>query len=104
MAQKRPTTDGFAALTWNDLQEWAGSSTVSRGRSYQRNHQVQSLVRTPSGSLLAWVQGTHRYAIQVEITEGDLSAPAPWVFHVSTRWQRCSTIWNTSSTRSTFPP
>jgi uncharacterized Zn finger protein len=74
MAQKRPTTDGFAALTWNDLQEWAGSSTVSRGRSYQRNHQVQSLVRTPSGSLLAWVQGTHRYAIQVEITEGDLSS------------------------------
>jgi uncharacterized Zn finger protein len=74
MTQKCPTTDRFAALTWNDLQEWAGSSTVSRGRSYQRNQQVQALVRTPSGSLLAWVQGTHRYATQVEITGAGLTS------------------------------
>jgi uncharacterized Zn finger protein len=74
MASKHPTTDRFAELTWNDLQEWAGSSTVARGRSYQRNHQVQELVCTPSGSLLAWVQGTQRYATQVEITEGGLTS------------------------------
>jgi uncharacterized Zn finger protein len=67
MAQKRPTTDRFAEWTWTDLQEWAGSSTVSRGRSYQRNYQVQALVCTPSGSLLAWVQGTQCNATQVEI-------------------------------------
>jgi uncharacterized Zn finger protein len=74
MAQKRPTTDRFAELAWNDLQEWAGSSTVSRGRSYQHNHQVEELACTPSGSLLAWVQGTQRYATQVEITEGGLTS------------------------------
>jgi uncharacterized Zn finger protein len=74
MAQKRPTTDRFAELTWNDLQEWAGSSTLSRGRSYQRNRQVQELVCTPSGSLLAWVQGTQRYATQVEITGEGLTS------------------------------
>jgi uncharacterized Zn finger protein len=74
MSQKRPTTDRFAELTWTDLQEWAGSSTVVRGRSYQRNHQVLELVRTPSGSLLAWVQGTQRYATQVEITGSSLAS------------------------------
>jgi uncharacterized Zn finger protein len=72
MGQKRPTTNRFAELTWSDLQEWAGSSTVSRGRSYQRNRQVQELVCTSTGSLLAWVQGTQRYATRVEITEGRL--------------------------------
>jgi uncharacterized Zn finger protein len=74
MASKHPTTDRLAELTWNDLQEWAGSSTVARGRSYQRNHQVQELVCTPSGSLLAWVQGTRRYATQVEITGAGLTS------------------------------
>jgi uncharacterized Zn finger protein len=74
MAQKRPTTNDFAELTWNDLQEWAGSFTLSRGRSYQRNHQVQKLASTSSGSLLAWVQGTQRYATQVEVSGGSLTS------------------------------
>jgi uncharacterized Zn finger protein len=74
MAQQHPTTNRFAELTWNDLQEWAGSSTVSRGRSYQRNHQVQELACTSTGSLLAWVQGTQRYATLIEITEGRLTS------------------------------
>jgi uncharacterized Zn finger protein len=74
MASKHPTTDRFAELTWTDLQEWAGSSTVARGRSYQRNRQVQELACTPSGSLLAWVQGTQRYATQVEITGSSLTS------------------------------
>ncbi|MGH8068941.1 MAG: SWIM zinc finger family protein [Candidatus Entotheonellia bacterium] len=74
MAQKHPTTDRFAELTWTDLQEWAGSSTVARGRSYQRNRQVQELVCTPSGSLLAWVQGTQRYATQVDIAGSSLTS------------------------------
>jgi uncharacterized Zn finger protein len=74
MAQKHPTTDRFAELTWTDLQEWAGSSTVARGRSYQRNRHVQGLACTPRGSLLAWVQGTQRYATQVEITGSRLTS------------------------------
>jgi hypothetical protein len=36
MAQKRTKTDPFADLTWDDLEAWAGSTIVSRGRGYQR--------------------------------------------------------------------
>lgn len=66
MAQKRAKTDPFEDLTWGDLEEWAGSAIVSRGRSYQRGHRVQNLARSGSGGLLAWVLGTHRYATEVE--------------------------------------
>jgi len=72
MAKKRSDTDPFKDLTWDDLQAWAGTSIVSRGRSYQRNHHVQGLARTPSGGLVAWVQGTEKYATQVEVEDGRL--------------------------------
>jgi len=36
MAKKRSDTDPFKDLTWDDLQAWAGTSIVSRGRSYLR--------------------------------------------------------------------
>lgn len=35
-APAKSTADEWAALTWDDLQHWAGSSSVERGRSYQR--------------------------------------------------------------------
>ncbi|MEP6936333.1 MAG: SWIM zinc finger family protein, partial [Nitrospirota bacterium] len=58
--------DPFKDLTWDDLLEWAGATIVSRGQSYQRSRQVQELARTLRGGLIAWVQGTHRYATMVE--------------------------------------
>jgi uncharacterized Zn finger protein len=75
MAQKRAKTDPFEDLTWEDLQEWAGASSVSRGRSYQRSGRVHGLARPPGGGLIAWVQGTSRYATKVEIHKGKLTAP-----------------------------
>ncbi|MBI4641010.1 MAG: SWIM zinc finger domain-containing protein [Candidatus Tectomicrobia bacterium] len=72
MAQKRSKTDLFKALTWNDLQEWAGTAIVSRGRSYQKNRQVQGLACTPGEGVVAWVQGTERYATMVDIEEEEL--------------------------------
>lgn len=47
--------DPFKHLTWNDLQEWAGATIVSRGQGYQRTYQVQELARTSRGGLVAWV-------------------------------------------------
>lgn len=47
-------------LTWDDLEEWAGSKIVSRGKSYL--NAVNDLRQTPDGKLVAWVSGTHRYA------------------------------------------
>ncbi len=64
--QTRSNADPFKDLTWDDLQEWAGATIVSRGQSYQRSRQVQELARTSRGGLIAWVQGTHRYATKIE--------------------------------------
>lgn len=74
MTQKSVTLDPLRDLTWEDLEAWAGSKTVSRGRSYQRGRQVQGLARTPEGGLVAWVQGQKRYATQVEWREGQLAS------------------------------
>jgi uncharacterized Zn finger protein len=65
-------TDLFKTLTWDDLQQWAGSRILSRGQSYQRSHRVQELAQTQSGELVAWVQGERRYATQVDFKGGEL--------------------------------
>ena len=66
MAQKHSQTDPLKDLTWDDLQEWAGAAIVTRGERYQRSGQVHDLARTSRGGLVAWVQGTHRYATTIE--------------------------------------
>lgn len=65
-------TDPFVSLSWDDLREWAGSKIVSRGHSYQRQKLVSKLAVLDNGGLLAWVDGTHRYATQVTMDEGGL--------------------------------
>jgi len=54
-------------LTWNDLEEWAGSRSVSRGRSYQESGYVTGLCVSGEGVLLAWVRGGRRYATRVHL-------------------------------------
>jgi uncharacterized Zn finger protein len=66
MAQKHSQADPFNDLTWDDLQEWAGATIVSRGQSYQRSTRVHELARTSHGGLVAWVLGSHRYATTIE--------------------------------------
>jgi len=66
MSKKRANTDPFKDLTWTDLEDRAGASVVSRGRSYQRSGHVQDLARTPGGGVIAWVHGTYKYATQVD--------------------------------------
>jgi uncharacterized Zn finger protein len=73
MANKTPKAAASDArwrdLTWDDLEEWAGSRSLERGRSYQRSGHVRDLACSADGVLLAWVQGTERYATQVELIE-----------------------------------
>ncbi len=54
-------------LTWGDLTDWAGSRTVTRGKSYQENGYVTGLCVSEAGVLLAWVQGGRRYATRVHL-------------------------------------
>jgi uncharacterized Zn finger protein len=66
VVKKRTSTDPFAELNWADLNRWAGGKIVGRGKDYQRTDAVAGLARTPEGGLLAWVDGTRRYATFVE--------------------------------------
>ena len=57
--------DPWTDLTWSDLTDWAGSRSVERGRSYQRNGRVKKLEIAEDGTLLASVTGTMVYATSV---------------------------------------
>ena len=72
MSRARKTIDPFEKLTWSDLEEWASSKIVGRGKQYQRDGYVSELARTADGGLIAWVDGSRRYATMVEIRDGEL--------------------------------
>lgn len=67
---RKPAGSRWAALTWDDLERWAGGRSVERGRSYQRGGRVKSLAITEDGALLATVVGNKRYATTVALTSG----------------------------------
>ena len=61
----------YADLTWQDLEEWAGSRIVSRGKSYK--NRILNLCVTSEGGLVATVAGTDLYTTRVDRAEtGDL--------------------------------
>jgi uncharacterized Zn finger protein len=72
MPRKRKKSDPFRKLTWDDLEAWAGSRIVGRGRNYQHSGFVRGLTRTSDGGLLAWVEGTETYATRVDLIEDEL--------------------------------
>ena len=64
-AQKPARDDGWTVLSWDDLAEWAGSRSVDRGRTYQKQGRVHDLAISEDGWLLATVTGGARYAVTV---------------------------------------
>lgn len=72
MPKKKTQMDRFADLTWIDIEEWAGRKIVSRGKNYQRQGLVSDLAVTDDGNLIAWVNGTWRYATRVFIDQDGL--------------------------------
>lgn len=63
----------YTDITWNDLNKWAGSRVVSRGKSYKSD--VARLCKTADGELIAWVQGCSRYATAVWLSaDGKISS------------------------------
>jgi uncharacterized Zn finger protein len=72
MPKKKTQLVWFADLTWKDLEEWAGRKIVSRGKTYQRQGRVADLAVTEDNGLIAWVDGTRRYATKVVMVDDDL--------------------------------
>jgi uncharacterized Zn finger protein len=72
MSKKNTLRKQFSALTWSDLEEWAGSRIVGRGRSYQQQQRVSELSLTQDDALIAWVDGTEKYATKVNMDERGL--------------------------------
>ncbi len=72
-ANREKGLERFAALTWDDLNAWAGRTIVKRGQNYQRDGLVQELVLCSDGGLVAWVRGSETYATRVAFdAEGEL--------------------------------
>ncbi|MGM0787964.1 MAG: SWIM zinc finger family protein [Thermodesulfobacteriota bacterium] len=72
MTKKKTQPDPFAELTWNDLVDWAGDRIVSRGKGYQSKGRVRDPAVTEDGGLVAWVDGTKKYAVKVVMTGSGL--------------------------------
>jgi uncharacterized Zn finger protein len=69
MPNKKTLIDRFSDLTWDDIESWAGGKIVSRGQNYQRQGRVSDLAVTDDSSLIAWVDGSARYATRVVMDE-----------------------------------
>jgi len=63
------TTTSFAALSWNDLEEWAGPAILGRGKSYRRR--VHDLALTGENHLVATVTGSEAYITHVWLNDDE---------------------------------
>jgi len=69
MPKEKTKLHRFSDLTWIDIEAWAGGKIISRGQNYQRQGRVADLAVTDEGSLIAWVDGSARYATRVGMDE-----------------------------------
>jgi uncharacterized Zn finger protein len=63
-----PTTS-FAALSWNDLEQWAGPTILARGKSYRQR--VYDLTVTDEKHLVATVAGSEPYITRVWVNDDE---------------------------------
>jgi len=72
----------WESLTWDDVANWAGDRSLSRGRTYHRQHRVHELALSSDGRLLATVVGGTRYAVSVwwegETLRSRCTCPVGW--------------------------
>ena len=61
-----------ADVTLAQLRAWAGEAVFKRGQNYELSGRVCDLSATPDGGLVAWVQGSERYATRVFLRSEEL--------------------------------
>jgi uncharacterized Zn finger protein len=59
----------WRALTWAEVEDWAGLRSVERGREYCRAGNVLRLSVTADGDLAGWVRGGQRYACRIHLNK-----------------------------------
>lgn len=64
------TANPFTSLSWNDLEQWVGSTILERGKGY-RSH-VYDLVVTEENHLIANVTGNDNYITRVWLNNNQL--------------------------------
>ena len=73
----------FRNLTWNDLDDWVGSTILSRGKSYKT--EVTNLASVKDNHLIATVHGSRTYQTEVwfdqEKLKSDCTCPYDWGIH-----------------------
>jgi uncharacterized Zn finger protein len=78
----QPHLKQWESLTWDDVANWAGDRSLSRGRTYHRQHRVHELALSSDGRLLATVIGGTRYAVSVrceaEALRSRCTCPVGW--------------------------
>ena len=75
LAQKRTSamaSDADVALA--QLRDWAGEAVFKRGQDYELRGRVRELSATAEGGLVAWVQGSERYATRVFLRADQLES------------------------------
>lgn len=66
--------DWWAALRWDDLEQWVGARVLGRGRNYHKQGRILAVARRSDGTLLGRVVGGALYTTRVTRPAG--SAPA----------------------------
>lgn len=83
-ASAKPTAQksNWESVTWDDVANWAGSRSMTRGRAYQREERVHNLATTSDGRLIATVSGTRSYTTGVwweaEVLHSRCTCPVGW--------------------------
>ncbi len=65
---------GDADVTLAQLRDWAGEAVFKRGQDYELRGRVRELAATAEGGLVAWVQGSERYATRVFLHADQLAS------------------------------
>jgi uncharacterized Zn finger protein len=67
-------TNRNATTALSQLRAWAGETVFKRGQNYELRGRVRELAVTTEGGLVAWVQGSERYATRVSLRSDELAS------------------------------
>jgi len=73
-ARIMPEDSSHNQVTIQTIRAWAGETIFKRGQDYQLRGRVRELAAISPGELLAWVQGSSRYATRVVLDQESLSS------------------------------